>query len=226
MARRTRRPRNSFVAFAANYAGNPPAPFRAFEAGEAVFYLVGVASVDGGRPAPTAQLSVFTETVKGTGRDPVDTVREEAKAWQGRTRVVVATREYSWERYTKGAKALAREAAEWTAPDGSPLALWSYVVAVDDAEGMGYKVPKARTQARPGCRGVGLENKAGATVEGSKVVAAPKPDPVDGPDDDQLDALDGPADPAPVVDPAPAPAPKAWGEGLSGPALLAALLAD
>ena len=162
----------SFVAFLANYPGTPPAPFRPFPAGEPAFFLVGVATPDG-HPAPAAQLSVSKVKAKGTGRDPVDTVTETAKAWQGRRRITVATRRYSFERYTRGALALAREAARWTAPGGTPLSLWSFVVAVVDAASMGYRVPSNRMSARPGSRGEGHENTARATVRGSRVVAAP-----------------------------------------------------
>jgi hypothetical protein len=219
--------RNSFVAFNANFAGNPPMPFRPFAAGERCFYLVGVTQGDGQAPAPTAQLSLFVDTVKGSGRDPIDTVTEVAKAWQGRKRVTVATRSYSWERFTRGAKAVARELAQWTAPDGSPLTIWSYVVSCQDAADMGYRTPDKGIVARPGARGVGYENKANATVKGAAVVQAPKvdADALNGPDDDQLaDMLASePAPAAPAVDVAPA-APAA--PALTGSALIAAMLAD
>jgi len=241
----SKRARQSFVAFNANYAGEPPAPFAPFAAGERVFYLVGVTQGDGQAPAPTAQLSVYTETVKGDGRDPVDTIHETAKAWQGRKRVTVASRSYSWERFTRGAKALAREESQWTAPDGSPLTIWSYVVSCQDAADMGYRVPDKGIVARPGARGVGYENKANATVKGAAVVQAPKVDPavLDGPEDSDLDAFaaEGSADPcaycqghgpncgacgatvAPAADPAPqAPAP--IDPTLTGSALINAIL--
>lgn len=162
----------SFVAFNANFAGSPPAPFSAFEKGESVFYLVGITTLESVLPAPTAQLSVSTKKVKGSGRDPVDTVTEKAMAWTGSgRRRTVAKRSYSWERYTKGAKKAAAEAAQWQGTDGSVLVLWSNLVTVFDAEALGYKTPGASTTARPGRRGVGVENCAAATVRGSKVVA-------------------------------------------------------
>ena len=160
----------SFVAFPAHYAGTPPHPFRAFAAGEAAFYLVGVETANG-HPAPSGQLTIFKDKDSGTGRDPIDTVTETAKGWQGRRRVSVATRTYSWSRYTKGALATARDSAQWTDPNGQPLRLWSFVVAVDDAERMGYRVPRGRMNARRGNRGVGHENNATGTVRGRSVVA-------------------------------------------------------
>jgi hypothetical protein len=163
----------SFVSFPANYAGSPPAPFAAFDAGEIVFYLVG--TVDGASPlpAPGAQLSVFKDTTKGSGRNPVDTVTETAKGWRGRRRITVATRTYSWSRFTRGALAAARESAQWTDPQGAPLAVWSNLVSVDDANALGYRTPRGRLNAaRPGRRGVGVENNARGTVRGRSIAVA------------------------------------------------------
>ena len=161
----------SFVAFDARHPGNPPAPFAPFDRGETVFYLVGIATGSDSLPAPGAQLSVSSKTVKGSGRNPVDTITETAKAWRGRRRVTVATRSYRWERYTKGAKAAARDASQWQGTDGRIMVLWSHLVSVDDAERFGYRTPRARTEARPGRRGVGTENNAAATVRGNRLAA-------------------------------------------------------
>ena len=157
----------SFVAFSANFAGTPPAPFAPFARGESVFYLVGIDTGEG-LPAPGAQLSADSRTVKGGGRYPVDTVTETAQAWQGRRRRTVATRSYRWERYTKGAKAAARDAAQWQGADGRVMVLWSHLVTVDSADALGYRTPGASTVARPGRRGVGVENNAAATVRGTR----------------------------------------------------------
>jgi hypothetical protein len=167
----------SFVAFAANYAGTPPAPFRPFAAGEHAYYLVGVETANG-HPAPSGQLSVFKDKTQGEGRDPVDTMVETAKGWRGRRRVAVATRTYTWERFSRGALAVARDSAQWTDPTGQPLRLWAFVVAVDDAQDMGYRVPRGRMNARAGSRGVGHENNARGTVRGRSVVQATPPAPV------------------------------------------------
>ncbi|MGE3483449.1 MAG: hypothetical protein AB7L09_01830 [Nitrospira sp.] len=166
----------SFVAFHANNPSVPPAPFAPVRAGDLAFYLVAIATTNGTLPAPTAQLSVSTRTEKGQGRNPVDVVRETASAWQGRRRVTIATRVYRWERFTKGAKAAARDAALWTGVDGGVMVLWSHLVSVADAERLGYRTPSATTAARAGRRGVGVENNAAASVAqgprgGARVVA-------------------------------------------------------
>jgi hypothetical protein len=162
----------SFVSFPANYAGSAPAPFAPFEAGEVVFYLVGIVG-DSPLPSPGAQLSVFKDTIKGNGRDPVDTVTETAKGWRGRSRVAVASRTYSWPRFTRGALAAARESAQWTDPQGAPLAVWSNLVSVADADALGYRTPLGRLNAaRPGRRGVGVENNALGTIRGRSVAVA------------------------------------------------------
>ena len=139
----------SFVAFAANFAGTFPLNF----------------------PTPAVQLSVFKDKTPGTGQYPTDTVTETAKGWKGRRRVAVAVRTYSWNRYSKGALKAARDDAQWTAPDGTPLVLWSHLVPVDLAESAGFRVPKGRMAARPGTRQVGRENAATGTVKGRSVVA-------------------------------------------------------
>ena len=139
----------SFVTFAANFAGTFPLNF----------------------PAPAVQLSVFKDKSTDDARYPTDTVIETAKGWQGRSRVSVAVRTYSWSRYSKGALKAARDAAAWTAPDGTPLVLWSHIVPVAVAAAAGFRVPKGRMAARPGTRAVGRENAALATVEGGAVVA-------------------------------------------------------
>jgi len=163
----------SFVSFPANYAGSAPGPFAPFAAGEIVFYLVGTINGASPLPAPGAQLSVFKDTTKGSGRNPVDTVTETAKGWRGRRRITVATRTYSWPRYTRGALAAARESAQWTDPQGAPLAVWSNLVSVDDADALGYRTPLGHLNAaRPGRRGVGVENNARGTIRGRSVAVA------------------------------------------------------
>jgi hypothetical protein len=197
----------SFVAFPANYPGTPPYPFRPFPAGEMVFYLVGTLSPDSALPNPGQQLSVDTETSESPvcgrrygrrrcskapghsgrhGRGEVTvTVTETAKGWRGRRRVDVASRTYSWSKYTRGAKAAAREAAVWTSVDGSPLTVWSNLVSVPDAAELGYRTPGGVINARPGMRGVGVENNAQGGLRGRNVVpvgpAAVDSPPVDSP---------------------------------------------
>lgn len=223
----------SFVAFPAKNPGTPPAPFNAFDRGEVVFYLVGTV---GGEelPTPSAQLSVDKVTTtnacdrsyrnrrgrsskcsKAPGhsdscgwsrRTVVDTIEETARGWRGRRRVVVATRSYSWERYTRGAKAAARESAQWGDPQGNPLRVWSNLVTIADAASHGYRTPRGRTEARPGRRGVGVENNARGTVRGRSVVVA---DPA-------------PSTPAPVAPSTPAPVASVDPEAPSGLAAIAA----
>jgi hypothetical protein len=167
----------SFVSFAANFGGTPPAPFAPFTRGDMVFYLVGV-DTENGAPAPASQLQISTKTDKGRGQNPVDSITETAKGWQGRRLVTVATRAYSWERYTRGAKAAARDESSWSTPEGEPLRIWSYVVSVDNARSLGYRVPGGTINARRGNRGVGHENNARGTVAGRSVVPVATPEPV------------------------------------------------
>ena len=162
----------SFVAFSARFAGNPPAPFAAFAAGDLAFFLVGTVAAGSELPAPGAQLSVFKVKTEGTGRNPVDSVTETAKGWRGRSRVTVAVRTYTYPRFVRGALAAAREGASWATPEGLPLLIWSNLVSVDDAAGMGYRTPRGLTNARPGRRGVGVENNARGTIQGRSVAVA------------------------------------------------------
>lgn len=167
----------SFVAFPANVAGTPPAPFRPFEAGTVAFYLVGV-DTGTGAPAPAGQLTVETETVEGSGPRPVDTVTETATGKRGRRNVTVAIRTFRFERYTRGSKAAARDAAQWRSPEGQPLRLWAHVVAVADAAERGYRVPSRQIRPRfNGARAVGVENTVAATVAvtGYRATVAPAP---------------------------------------------------
>jgi len=162
----------SFVAFSARFAGSPPAPFAPFGAGELAFFLVGTVAAGSELPAPGAQLSVFKDKTEGTGRNPVDSVTETAKGWRGRRRVTVAVRTYAYPRFVRGALAAAREGASWATPEGLPLLIWSNLVSVDDAAGMGYRTPRGLTNARPGRRGVGVENNARGTIQGRSVAVA------------------------------------------------------
>jgi len=197
----------SFVAFPANFAGSPPGPFRPFPAGTVAFYLVGVArGTEAPAPGRELSVVSVEARASGCGKnyatrtrrtfkcqmDPghngrcgwtdrvlVDTIVETAKARDGRGRFtdVVATRTYSWARFTKGAKRAAAESTPWTAPNGGPITIWSNLVSVADAEGKGYSVPGGQISARPGRRGVGVEHNALGAVHGRNVVAIAAPAP-------------------------------------------------
>jgi len=161
-------------AFTANYAGTPPAPFAPFEAGESVFYLVGIEAGAGLPPAPGAELTITrrNEDQSGNYKKVTETARNAERR-------VMATRSFRWHQWTRGAKGRAARLAVWTTPQGAPLAIWCNIVSVSEAASLGYATPGGFTIAQRGRRGVGHENTVQATIRGGRAVPAPGASAVD-----------------------------------------------